>query len=402
MSYLDKLIAESGIESWSDCDSAGSLSEPAKLGEKAEEEEDDDNYLKVSFDAGFESQKFVSAKSSSACKAGIPILDASKITITKKKGILVKNSLLGAKQTPVKTIGEETKSPAKTPISTAEKSAKKSVSWDPLLSAKPVKSFFHAEDDANLETIKQGDALNQQIDSDDDEEEEEESDLEDNYNPYKRRKSENGSFNHIERGYGPEAKKREKISSSLSCQRIRVLVKFLLLEQKQVYCELDKNLKSFTDLAFPSLDKQTVSKVKALLSKRISVRAQLNKQLTTFDAFLKKTVFKLPTVELCEVQKNLLSDQYESQIKHAAALKVPQGLVWDEQLMAFIKHELIEQDQIFDKHQDQLIRIIDENEFRQEENIEIKNNVQVIAQGHLKANGVLEEILDSLKTHSWQ
>ena len=131
--------------------------------------------------------------------------------------------------------------------------------------------------------------------------EEEESDLEDNYNPYKRRKSENGSFNHIERGYGPEAKKREKISSSLSCQRIRVLVKFLLLEQKQVYCELDKNLKSFTDLAFPFLNKQTVNKVMALLSKRISVRAQLNKQLTTFDAFLKKTVFKLPTVELCEV-----------------------------------------------------------------------------------------------------
>ena len=116
--------------------------------------------MKVSFDAGFESKKFVSAKISSACKVSIPILDASKITITKKKGILVKNSLLGAKQTPIKTLGEETKSPAKTPISTAEKSAKKSVSWDPLLSAKPVKSFFHAGDDANFETIKLGDALN--------------------------------------------------------------------------------------------------------------------------------------------------------------------------------------------------------------------------------------------------
>jgi len=45
--------------------------------------------------------------------------------------------------------------------------------------------------------------------------------------------------------------------------------------------------------------------------------------------------------------------------------------------------------------------MIDENDFRKEENMDIKNKVQVIAQGHLKANGVLEEILVSLRTHSW-
>jgi len=54
----------------------------------------------------------VPTKSQSVCGARIPILDASKITTTNKKGILVKNSLLSAKQTPMKTQVEENKSAA--------------------------------------------------------------------------------------------------------------------------------------------------------------------------------------------------------------------------------------------------------------------------------------------------
>ena len=131
-----------------------------------------------------------------------------------------------------------------------------------------------------------------------------------------------------------------------------------------MYCELDKNVKNLTDIAFLSLDPQTVKKINALLSKRKTARAQLNKQFQMFDAFLKKTIFKLPTVELCEIQKNRLNDEYASLMKHATPFELPQRLTWEEQLMAVIKHELSEQDQIFDKHQDQLIRMIDENDFR--------------------------------------
>jgi len=45
-----------------------------------------------------------------------------------------------------------------------------------------------------------------------------------------------------------------------------------------MYCELDKNVKNLTDIAFLSLDPQTVKKINALLSKRKTARAQLNKQ----------------------------------------------------------------------------------------------------------------------------
>jgi len=105
------------------------------------------------------------------------MIDASKIIAKSKKGILVKSSPLSAAQTPMKAQVEESKSPAKSALSTAEKSKKKCVSWDPLLPAKDEKKNFHAEDDANRDTFEQGVALIEQSDSED-EEEEEESELE--------------------------------------------------------------------------------------------------------------------------------------------------------------------------------------------------------------------------------
>ena len=91
---------------------------------------------------------------------------------------------------------------------------------------------YHAEHDANMDTIIQGLALNDQEDLQDSEEDEDVIDVDDM--PYKRRKTYIGDYTYGQRAYGVEAKKIEKEKATIGCQRFCLLIKFMKAEQQNL------------------------------------------------------------------------------------------------------------------------------------------------------------------------
>ena len=99
---------------------------------------------------------------------------------------------------------------------------------------------MHAESDASRETFEAGQAAIEQ-DSSSEEEEEEDDGLEVNFDPYKRFKTEDGSARQSQRkAYGAQAMKEERLESSLSCQRMLILLESLIREQSSLIEQLDE------------------------------------------------------------------------------------------------------------------------------------------------------------------
>ena len=198
---IDKQIAASGIELWSETDSDAN--------ENFADEAEQCNYqLQVRNDAGVGlANAVIPSLQQAAIKVKLTQVEASELLSSQLKSILVvkKNHLLTIKplgegtntncslQTPIKPNVaadaelEETKTPvtaAKSPAIPVKK-AKKSVCWDSNVPDKTEKEFMHAADDADSRTIQDGKALND-LDHSDEEDDVDEVDDQEQINPYKR------------------------------------------------------------------------------------------------------------------------------------------------------------------------------------------------------------------------
>ena len=209
---LDKKIAASGIDFWSDEEAPEDLSgDETPNSTRGAAKPNGGPLVSIRNDAGLGSNAAIP-------RMQLPPVD--KLSAKAKTHIIEKTlkGILKASPEKAECIDasiEESKGP--TPDkSTARSSVRKRVSWDPFLDEKEgTERVFHAHDDADVCSIKQGAALNSLLDDDAGVEEEPSEESEPEFiENYLRRKRKCDRGLGLGRGYGNVAKQRERVLTS--------------------------------------------------------------------------------------------------------------------------------------------------------------------------------------------